>query len=69
MPSSPLTNVLPAKVRKYVYAAYAVAVALAGILSVCGVEVGDKTTAILTAIGGLLGATAASNVHKAPNAR
>lgn len=60
-----LTDVLPAKVRKYVYAAYALAVAAVGICAVLNVDLGNVPQ-ILTAVGGALGAVAASNVkHQA----
>ena len=61
--SNPLTDVLPAKVRKYAYAAYAVAVAVTGVWAVLG-HVPDQVTAIETAIGGALGVVAGANVHK-----
>ena len=58
---NPLT-LIPAKYRKYAYAAYALAVIVAGALAVAGVDTG-KTTDVLAYIGAALGLTAASNVE------
>ena len=57
---NPLTDILPAKVRKYVYAVYALAGVVVGALAVAGVEVG-KAPDVLAYLGIALGLTAASN--------
>lgn len=54
-------TLIPASVRKYVYAAYAVAVVIIGGLDVAHVGLGH-THDVLAYIGGVLGVTAASNV-------
>lgn len=65
--SSPLTDILPAKVRKYVYATYAFIGVVVAVWSVVG-EVPDVVTNVLYAIGVALGAVAASNVRHTPPA-
>lgn len=55
-----LADIIPARFRRYVYAAYAVAGAVAGALVVAGVDVG-KAPDVLAYLGIALGATAASN--------
>jgi uncharacterized membrane protein YsdA (DUF1294 family) len=62
-----LTDVLPAKVRKYVYAAYTVAVTAEGIWALFG-SVPDKVLGVTAAVGGALGAVAGSNVRHTPPA-
>lgn len=59
--TNPLTDIIPAAARKYVYAAYALAIIVVGALSVGGVDVG-KVPDVLAYIGGALALTAASNV-------
>lgn len=56
---NPLT-LIPAKYRKYAYAAYALSVIVAGALAIAGVQTG-KTTDVLAYVGAALGLTAASN--------
>lgn len=58
--ASPLTNVVPAKARRYVYLAYVLAVAVAGGLAASGVDVGIVPQ-ILVAVGGALGLVAHQN--------
>lgn len=57
---TPLTDIVPAPVRKYLYALYALAGLVVGALAVAGVDVG-KTPDVLAYIGAALGAVAASN--------
>jgi hypothetical protein len=59
---NPLT-LIPAKYRKYAYAAYALAVVVAGALAIAGVDTG-KATDVLAYVGAALGLTAASNTTK-----
>lgn len=58
--SNPLTDIIPAGARKYVYAAYALAGVVIGALAVAGVDVG-KAPEVLAFIGTALGLVAASN--------
>ena len=58
---TPLTDILPPKLRKYAYAAYALAVCLTGIYGLFA-HVPDQLLGALTAVGAALGVTAASNV-------
>ena len=67
MTNNPLTGVLPTKVRKYLYAAYALAGVVLGALQLAEVNTG-KTPEVLAYIGIALGATAASNVRHTPPA-
>lgn len=55
-----LTDILPPKVRKYVYAAFALAGIIVGALAVAGVDVG-KAPDVIAYVGIALGLTAASN--------
>lgn len=57
--TNPLT-VIPAKFRKYVYAAFALAGIVVGALAVAGVDVG-KAPDVITYLGIAFGLTAASN--------
>jgi hypothetical protein len=59
MPSNPLTDVVPARARKYVYAVLSLAaLALAGYQATNG----DWVQFVVYLVGALTGATAASNV-------
>lgn len=58
--NSPLTGIFTPKVRRYVYAAYALAGLVLGCLQIAEVNTG-KTPEVLAYIGIALGATAASN--------
>lgn len=55
-----LTDIIPARFRKYVYAAFALAGLVTGALAIAGVDVG-KTPDVLAYLGVALGLTAASN--------
>jgi hypothetical protein len=55
-----LTDVIPAHVRKYVYAAYALAGVIVGALAVAGLDVG-KAPDVIAYLGIALGLTAAAN--------
>lgn len=59
--SNVLTDIIPARFRKYFYAAFALAGIVTGALAVAGVDVG-KTPDVLAYLGIALGLTAASNV-------
>ncbi len=58
--SNVLTDIVPARFRKYLYALYALAGLVTGALAVAGVDVG-KTPDVLAYVGIALGLTAASN--------
>lgn len=58
--TSPLTDVVPPKARRYVYLGYAVVVAVVGVLAVSGVDLGIIPQ-ILVAVGGALGLVAHQN--------
>ena len=58
--SNPLTDIIPAKARKYVYAVFALAGIVIGALAIAGVDVG-KAPDVLAYVGIALGLTAASN--------
>lgn len=58
--SNPLVDVIPANVRRYVYAAYFLAGVIVAALAVAGVGVG-KSPEVLAVIGPALGAVAYSN--------
>ncbi|TIC78762.1 hypothetical protein [Nocardioides sp. GY 10127] len=58
--SSILTDVIPAKARKYVYLAFALAGIVVGALTVAGIDTGSAAD-VLTYVGVALGLTAASN--------
>ena len=58
--TNPLTNVIPAAWRKYLYAAFGFASLVVGALLVAGVDVGPASD-VLTYVGAALGLTAASN--------
>ena len=66
-PMNPLTGLLPTKVRKYLYAAYALAGIILGALQVAEVNTG-KAPEVLAYIGAALGGLAASNVRHTPPA-
>lgn len=55
-----LTDIIPARFRKYLYAAFTLAGLVCGALAVAGVDVG-KTPDVLAYIGAGLGLVAASN--------
>jgi hypothetical protein len=60
--TNPLTDIIPAAARKYVYAAFVLAGIVLGACQVAGVDTG-KAAEILAYLGSIgLGATAASNV-------
>lgn len=65
--SNPLTGVLPTKVRKYLYAAYALAGLVLACLQIAAVNTG-KAPEVLAYIGAALGAVAGSNVRHTPPA-
>jgi hypothetical protein len=65
---NPLTDIIPEKARKYVYAAYALAGTIVGALVVAGVNV-HHAPEVLTFLGVALGATAASNTATRPAGR
>lgn len=58
---NPLTDIIPARYRRYVYAVYALAGLVVGALAVAGVDVGSAPD-VLAYLGIGLGVTAASNV-------
>ena len=60
MDGNPLTNIIPAQYRKYVYAAYALAGLVVGALAIAGVNVGAAPE-VLAYVGAALGLVAASN--------
>jgi hypothetical protein len=64
---TPLTDVLPAKARKWLYWAYALAGVVDGALLIAGVNVG-ATPQILAYLAIPIGATAGSNVRPTPPA-
>lgn len=55
-----LTDIIPARFRKYVYAAFTVAGLIVGALAIGGVDVG-KAPDVLAYLGAALGLVAASN--------
>lgn len=59
--SNVLEDIIPAKYRKYLYAAFALAGIVTGALAVAGVDVG-RTPDVLAYLGIAFGLTAASNV-------
>lgn len=61
---NPLTDVIPAKVRKYIYALFALAGIVVGALAVAGQDVG-KAPDVLAYLSIALGLTAASNTPEA----
>lgn len=63
--NSPLTDILTPTLRKYLYAAFALAGIVIGALAIAGVDVG-KAPDVLAYVGIALGLTAASNVSNAP---
>jgi len=63
--SNPLTDIIPAKARKYIYALFALAGVIIGALAIAGVDVG-KAPDVLAYIGIALGFTAASNTPAPP---
>jgi hypothetical protein len=65
--TTPLTDALPTKVRKYLYWAYAVAGIVLGALQIAEVNTG-KAPEVLAYIGIALGALAGSNVRPTPPA-
>ena len=64
--SNPLTDLVPAKWRRYLYGAYVLAGLVVGSLAVAGVNVG-KAPDVLAYLGIGLGLTAASNIHTPNN--
>lgn len=56
-----LTDIIPARFRKYLYAAFALAGSVVGALAVAGVDVG-KAPDVIAYLGIAFGLTAASNV-------
>lgn len=58
--SNPLTDIIPAAWRKYLYAAFGLASLVVGALIVAGVDVGAASD-VLVYVGAALGLTAASN--------
>lgn len=65
--NNPLTDLLTPAVRKYLYAAYTLAVIIVGALAVADLDVG-KAPDVLAYLGGALGLVAASNVDTSPDA-
>lgn len=61
---NPLTNVVPARFRKYIYAAYSLAGVVVGVLAVADVNTG-KAVEIIAYLGIAFGLTAASNTPSA----
>lgn len=57
-----LTDIVPAHLRKYVYALYALVAIVTGALNVAGVDTG-ATAEVLAYVGGALGLVAASNTE------
>lgn len=57
---NPLTDIIPAAYRKYLYALYGLACLIAGAMQIGGANVG-ATTEVLAYVGIGIGATAASN--------
>lgn len=62
--NNPLSDILPATVRRYVYAAYVVAGLVIGALAVAGVDVG-KAPDVMAYLAIPIGALAASNTSGA----
>lgn len=62
---TPLTDLLPAEYRKFLYAAYAIAGVIVGALAVAGVDVG-KAPDVIAYLGIAFGAVAASNTRDVP---
>lgn len=62
---NPLTDIVPAHVRKYLYAAYALAGVIVGALAVAGVDVG-KAPDVIAYLGIALGLAAAANTAPTP---
>ncbi|WP_457203041.1 hypothetical protein [Nocardioides sp. HB32] len=62
MNTNPLTDILPAAYRRYMYAIYTAAVIAVGALAVAGVSTG-KAADVLAYLGGALALTAASNTN------
>lgn len=62
---NPLVNVLTPAVRKYLYAAYALAGVILGACSVANVDTG-KAADVLAYVGVALGLTAAANASVTP---
>jgi hypothetical protein len=60
---NPLTDIIPAKARKYVYAVVALAALLFGAWQAAG---GNWTVFAGSVLGGLVSATAASNTNTPP---
>lgn len=59
---NPFTDLIPAQVRKYLYAAYFVIGVVLGALSLLGKDVGDWLT-VYAYVGTALGLVAASNTN------
>lgn len=57
-----LTDIIPARYRRAVYALYAVAVVAVGSLNAGGLDTGNATD-VLTYLGGALGVVAAANTR------
>lgn len=55
-----LTDIIPARYRRAVYALFSVAVVIVGALNAGGIDTG-KATDVLTYLGGALGIMAAAN--------
>lgn len=62
---NPLTDIIPAHVRKYVYAAYALAGVVVGAMAVAGLDVG-KAPDVIAYLGIALGLAAAANTSPTP---
>lgn len=62
---NPLVNVIPTRFRKYVYAAFALAVIVTQSLDKGGLDIGN-TNEVLVYLGGALGLVAASNATDRP---
>lgn len=59
---NPLTDIIPARFRQYIYAAFALAGIVVGALAVAGVDVG-KAPDVIAYLGIALGLTAAANTN------
>ena len=57
---NPLTNVIPAEYRKYIYAAFTLVGIVVGALNIAGVNTGAAVE-VIAYLGVALGATAAAN--------
>lgn len=64
-PLAILVDIIPAGPRKYVYAAYALAVLVVAVCAIIGVSTGAADQ-VLTYLGGLLGVLATANTGVAP---